>query len=413
MLSHFYCPQCKIRIPDTGILQRCSVCGSVLVARYDYITIKNRLDPEGLCSRAKSIWRYLELLPLHDEANIVTLGESVAPVIALGNLSKIIGLSHLFIKNDSCMPFSSGRSRLAAITLSKAKEEGVAAVIARCDAREAFIIGAYAARAGVNAVLVVRKNLLSATDEQNILSTGATLFSYENSQSEIEALVERSATAHGWFNITPFYEPYRLEGAKSFGLELAEDFCWEVPDVIVLPVFEGAVLAGVYRAMRDLIALGWIKKRLPRLVAVQMDDYAPLVEAWRAKKLHIPSKEKADAIAFGTCVEFRNQAEYLSLDAVYKSLGAAVSVPLEAAKEKQQMLLRHEGVIVSLSGAATLEAACQLKEEGWIKRSDRVLLYNAEADILPAFTLKNSAKAMPVPAESDAVLPGLYPNPPE
>lgn len=385
MLLHFFCPQCKSLVPPLGVQQRCAGCGSVLVARYDYRAIGAKLAKDDLNSRAQSIWRYQELLPVMDETSIVSLGEGLSPIIPLRQLGKNLNSAQLFMKDDSVMPLGSFRSRLASVIISKAKEEMVQTVVARAGQLEAFAIAAYAARADINAVLLVRRDALGEACEQNILSTGASLYTYEHSEAEALQKVEKSALAHGWLNASAFHDPYRLEGAKTIGFEIAEIFEWQLPDVIILPALGGTLLAGIYRAMRDLIALGWVANKLPRLVAVQSETVNPLVDAWEAKKLGLPIEEREGGeIGFNEKVDFINQSAYLALDAVYKSLGKVLAVSPEDVLHARLLLAEKEGTIASAAGASTLAAGLKLDAEGWIKRGERVLLYNPEGSLISA-----------------------------
>lgn len=407
MLLHFFCPQCKSLVPPLGLSQRCNACGSVLVAGYDYKAIGDKLGQADLYSRARTIWRYQELLPVMDEASIVSLGEGLSPVIPLLEAGKAMQAAQLFIKDDSVMPLGSFRSRLASVVVSKAREEMVGTIAACSSQLEAFSLAAYAARAGIGAVLLVRRAALGEACEQNILGTGASLYTYECDEAEALSLVDESSAARGWLNATAFYEPYRLEGAKSIGFEIAEIFEWHVPDVIVVPALGGTILAGIYRAMRDLIALGWVENKLPRLVAVQSEERNPLVEAWEAKKLSLPIEERAGGeIGFSEKVDFVNQSEYLALDAVYKSFGKALAVSRDEAAQARLTLAKSEGMIASAAGASTLAAALKLDAAGWIRRGERVLLYNPEGALISAGPFMTGGAAKTIPSGKDALLTG-------
>lgn len=404
MLRHFFCPQCKSLVPPLGLQQRCLICGSVLVAGYDYKAIGEKLVPADLYSRARNIWRYQELLPVMDEASIVTLGEGLSPVIPMLQIDKNMQAARLFMKDDSVMPLGSFCSRLASVICSKAKEEMVQTIVARAGQLEAFAVAAYAARADIHAVLLVQRDALSEACEQNILSTGASLYTYEHNDAEALLLVEASARAKGWFNASAFYEPYRLEGAKTIGFEIAEIFDWQLPDVIIAPAQGGTVLAGIYRAMRDLIALGWVESKMPRLVAVQTDASHFLVEAWEAKKLYVPIEEhEGGEIGFNEKVDFINQSEYLALDAIYKSFGMALTVSDDEILRARLLLAENEGVISSAAGASTLAAAIKLDAEDWIKRGEKVLLYNPEGALISAGASPSIGKARAI---GDGLLQG-------
>lgn len=405
MLRHFFCPQCKSVFPSSVLVQRCTGCGSVLVARYDYQAISEKLAPDDLKQRAHNIWRYRELLPVLDEANIVSLAEGMSPVVALQSLAREINVSRLFIKDDSVMPLSSYRSRMASVSVSKAREERVPAIIARVPQVEALTLAAYAARAGLGAVLMIRREMLDEDCKHAILGSGASLFTYDYSEPEADAVVERTARAHGWFDASALHGPYRLEGAKSIGLEIAEAFDWQPPDVIVVPATGGTVLAGIYRAMRDLAALGWMEGRLPRLVAVQPENECPLVDAWKDKKLSRPIDELEGNIGFGEDVEFRRQVEYLALDSIYKSLGAAVAVSVDEVDAARRLFARREGIISSATGASTLAGTLRLAREGWIKRGERVLVYNPEGNFVPGGTILDAGCSQEAPSGADDVLP--------
>ncbi len=390
-LRHFFCPQCQTRYPAAKLNQRCAKCGSTMMSRYDYEGIKRNLAKQDLASRSQTLWRYKELLPVFDESNIVSLGEGMSPVLRLPRLEAVLQARELFIKDDSRLPCNSVRARVASVTVSKALELGARALIARTTCMEGLAWATYASRAGLALILLVAKDEVEENYKNAILKTGASLLLYEGAQAEADALAEKTATDYGWLNASAYYEPYRLEGKKTIGLEMAEQFEWNLPEVIICPVGGGGTLASIYKALRELGGIGWIPPQLPRLVAVQPERFAPIVRAFNSKQRVALIPEHDGDINFDEDVEFSRQSSYIAMDGIYKTVGCAVSVTVEETTAAGCILASREGMLCEEKGQLAMAAAIKLARSGWIKKSDRVLLYNPEGAVFNTSACQNTA----------------------
>jgi threonine synthase len=367
----------------------CPCCAGMLLIDYDYNSIRQYLKKEDLLRRAPTIWRFSELLPIRDASNMVTRGEGGTPVLPLKRLGAELGLDYLYLKDESVLPFSTFRSRAAAVCVSRALENGVRTLAVHANLTEAYAWACYAAYAGLNLVLLSYRDSMLPQFRAGILATGARLYLHDGDMVEAEKLMARSAAAHGWYHVLSTHDPMAMEGWKTLAFEVAESFKWEIPATIVCPVDRDGMFRGLYRGLREMQALGWIPPALPRLVAVQSEDWHPVVTGWKEKKKEIvppppPAYEyaresgKREPTREEEALSFDSQSAAFVLDAIYKSLGCAVAVTereMEAAKAR---LAEREGVIASRSSAATLAAVVRLRSEGWIEKTGHVLLLGPE-----------------------------------
>lgn len=381
-IKDFYCFRCGTRQEFEALNYRCTRCDGLLIAEYDYDKVRKFLKKEDLLRRAPTIWRYKELLPLADESNIVTKGEGLTPILPLKKIGKELGMQRLFMKDDSIMPCGTFKSRGASVTVSRALEAQCETIVAVADALECFAWACYASMAGLGAVLLSPAGAMPPSIGSAIRSTGARLNLYDGDTLEAEQLAQRSAEEHGWFHVSAFYEPYRLEGKKTLAFEILEAFEWKLPDVIICPANRDGAFLGVYRGLRDLQRLGWIPARLPRLVAVQEEGSAPIVKAWQERRIEILPARPADPtepLHIDEQLKFESQSAHMVLDGVYKSLGCAVEVEAGQIEEARARLAAREGIIACRNGAASLAAAVKLAEEGWLDNGERVLLITPES----------------------------------
>lgn len=381
-LKDFYCFRCGTRQIAEELNHRCLRCEGLLIADYDYDKISRFLNKEDLLHRAPTIWRYKELLPLADESNIVTKGEGMTPILPLKKIGKEMGLARLFMKDESLMPCDTFKARGASVAVSRALEAGCETIVAVAEAAECFAWACYAAAAGIGAVLLSPAAEMTPALENAIRSTGAKLNLYEGSAPEAERLAQRSAETHGWFHVSAFYEPYRLEGKKTLAFEILEAFEWKLPDVIICPANRDGAFLGIYRGLRDLQRLGWIPAKLPRLVAVQEEGNAPIVKAWEARRTEVvPSKSSDPTVPLHVDedLKFEGQGAHFVLDGVYKSLGCAAEVGAARIDEARAKLAAREGIIASRNGASTLAAAVKLSAAGWLGSGERVLMISPDS----------------------------------
>jgi threonine synthase len=349
------------------------------LVRYDLESVAKNMKKEDLLSRPASLWRYRELLPVREEENIVTLGEGMTPVLPLPKLGEKYGFSNLFLKDEGTIPTGSFKARGAAVGVSRAKELGVKVLAMPTNGNAGGAWATYAARADMKAYIVMPTSAPTITRNE-VAITGAELFLVNGLISDAGKIVGRAVVNHGYFDASTLKEPYRIEGKKTMGYEIAEQFGWEVPDVILYPTGGGVGLIGIYKALRELQAIGWIGEKMPKMVAVQATGCAPIVKAWEEKKTHSEFWEGAQTVAFGITVP-KALGDFLVLEAIYETDGCAVAVDDEATLAAQRELASKEGAFICPEGAALFAATLKLKEQGWLKGDEKVLLVNTGAGL--------------------------------
>lgn len=377
-VSHLACPKCKATYESNKTIQLCS-CGSPLLVEYDLKKAAKTLTKESLAVRRNDLWRYRELLPVRNENNIVSLGEGMTPILKLENIGDDIGLSNLFLKDEGIIPTGTFKARGAAVGVSMAKELGVTALAMPTNGNAGGSWAAYCAAAGIKAVIVMPKDAPYITRKECVI-TGALLYLVNGLISDAGRIVARAVADYGLYDASTLKEPYRIEGKKTMGLEIAEQFGWDVPDVIVYPTGGGVGIIGIYKALKELQEMGWIGPRLPRLVSVQASGCAPIVSAWQEKKNESVFWQNSKTVAFGINVP-KALGDFLVLDAVYATGGCAVAVTDEEILSAHSMLGGREGMFVCPEGAATLAAVRRLVKEGWIEKNERVVLLNTGAGL--------------------------------
>jgi len=345
-----------------------------LLANYDLDALKKRVTPDCLLGRKENLWRYHELLPIIEEKNIVSLGEGMTPLLPLPRLGTEMGIRHLYMKDEGALPSGTFKARGAAVGVSKAKELGVTELAMPTNGNAGAAWSLYAARAGIGASIVMPVGA-PLINRKECAVAGAKLHLVEGTISDAGKIVEQAVKTHGWFDASTLKEPYRVEGKKTMGLEIAEQFGWNVPDVILYPTGGGVGLIGIYKALRELVALGWIPDRLPRLVAVQAKGCAPIVRAWEEKKRESAFWAHPSTVAFGIQVP-KALGDFLVLEAVYETEGCAVAVEDAALLQEMQRVARTEGAFVCPEGAAAFSAARALRENGWIQDGETVVVLN-------------------------------------
>ncbi len=378
-VNHLECPKCKATYNHHQLVQTCSQCKSPLLVKYDMIQIKNKLRKTDLAGRSFNLWRYKELLPIEDERNIVSLGEVITPLIPLKKLSPKTGISALWLKDEGMNPGGTFKSRGAAVGVTRAKELGVKTIAMPTNGNAGAAWAIYSAKAGIEAHIVMPVSAPLITRNECAVA-GAKLALVDGLISDAGKIVARAVERNGWMDASTLKEPYRIEGKKTMGLEIAEQLNWQVPDVILYPTGGGVGIIGIYKALVELQELGWIGSKLPRLVAVQATGCAPIVEAWRGKKAVSDFWNNASTVAFGITVP-KALGDFLVLDALYKTNGCAVAVSDEEILSSQSFLAQTEGLFICPEGAATLAAAGQLRKKGWIQAGESVVLLNTGSGI--------------------------------
>ena len=374
-LSYLECSGCSRQYSHQELHTFCLSCQSPLLPRYDLETARQQVDRDKLSRRRKGMWRWHELLPVLREENQIFLGEGDTPLLWLPRLGKELGLSNLFVKDESSNPTGSFKARGLAAAVSKAKELGVEKVIIPTAGNAGGALAAYAARAGLRAHILMPRDTPFANIEESRIA-GAEVMLVDGLISDAARMAGEKARAEGWFDVSTFKEPYRVEGKKVMGYELAEAFGWSLPDVIIYPTGGGTGLVGMWKAFVELEELGWLEKtKRPRMVAVQADGCAPVVKAFNVKASSCEFWTDARTIASGLRVP-KSFADRLILQDLYESEGTAVAVSDEAILQAQSRLASREGIFAAPEGAATLAALENLVEQKWIHPDQRVVLFN-------------------------------------
>jgi threonine synthase len=323
---------------------------------------------QSLCS----LWRYRSLLPVRTEA--ITLGEGYTPLLHAVRLGKTLGIPNLFIKDESRNPTGSFKSRGAAVAVSRAKELGVKHIVIPSAGNAAGATSAYAARAGIKAHVYLPKDV-PVPFLVECEAYGADVVLIDGMLNDCSREAKKAAREHGWFEFSTFKEPYRLEGKKTMGYELAEQFQWKLPDVIIYPTGGGLGLVGMSKAFSEMEDLHWIGGRRPRMVSVQASGCAPIVKAFKAGDDFAKTWEKADTIVPGLRAP-STIGDFLILRVLRESKGTAITVTDTELFESQSRIARSEGIFACPEGGATLAGLQKLMEQGWINGSDTVVLFN-------------------------------------
>ncbi len=371
-LSCLECSGCGERY-DADVLQNVCRDGKPLLARYDLAAAARTLTARALRDRERSLWRYSELLPLRDPRHRVSLGETMTPLLALPRVGARYGLE-LYLKDEGLLPTASFKARGAAVGVSRAKELGITAFAMPTNGNAGGAWSAYAARGGMQAHIVMPRSAPHVNRLEAVM-TGADVRLVDGLISDAGKIVGRAAARGGVFDASTLKEPYRIEGKKTMGFELAEQLGWNVPDVIVYPTGGGVGLIGIDKALRELHAIGLIGARMPRMVAVQSTGCAPIVRAFDAGAHESQFWENARTVAFGITVP-KALGDALVLQSLYATGGTAIAVDDAAILAGQREIAGDEGVFVCPEGGATLAAAIALRERGWIRSGERVLLIN-------------------------------------
>jgi threonine synthase len=373
-LSHLECSATGKRY-DADAVQGVSEAGKPLLARYDLEQVAATVTPQEIASRPPTLWRYHEVLPVRDEKSIVSLGEGMTPLIPIPSYGQQIGLPALAMKDEGLLPTGTFKARGAAVGVSRAAELGVKGVAMPTNGNAGAAWAAYAARAGLRSLIAMPVDAPAITRAECIVA-GAELYLVDGLIGDAGRLVNAAVSARSDYQeVSTLREPYRLEGKKTMGYEIAEQLGWRLPDVILYPAGGGVGLIGIYKAILEMQALGWIGPDLPRLVAVQADGCAPIVRAFESGAAESEPFPNAHTVAFGITVP-KALGDFLVLDAVRSTGGTAISVSDEELTAEQHAMATAEGAFICPEGAACLAAARQLREAGWLASTDNVVVLN-------------------------------------
>ncbi len=320
------------------------------------------------------MWRWAELLPVREAHHRLTLGEGDTPLIAAAHLSADLDLPALWIKDESSNPTGTFKARGLAAAVARALELGVRDFVIPTAGNAGGALAAYAARARVPAHVIMPKDAPLA-NQVEVKAFGADLILVDGSISDAGKRAAGLASEHGWFNVSTFKEPYRVEGKKTMGLELAEEMKWELPDVIFYPTGGGTGLVGMWKAFSELECLGWLGDRRPRMVSVQAAGCAPIVRAFQTQAERAEFWQDAATLATGLRVP-GPYADRLILACLRESNGTALTVTDEEILSAQDEMARREGILAAPEGAACLAGLRHLLKQKWIRRDERVVLFN-------------------------------------
>src|SRR5687767_4066166 len=373
-VSHLECALCGLKHEARRLLNLCSACGKPLLVRYDLERAKVALTRESLATRRADMWRYREVLPVDSDDNIVSFGEGWTPLLPARRLGKKVGIHELYIKDEGQNPTQSFKARGMAAAVSMAKELGATKLAVPSAGNAAGALAAYAARAGLQSFIFMPRD----TPRANVVEceqTGAHVTLMDGLITDCGAEVARRKEAEGWFDVSTLKEPYRVEGKKTLGYELAEQLDWALPDVIVYPTGGGTGLVGMWKAFDEMEELGWIDGRRPRMVTVQAAGCAPIVRAFEKGERTAEEFPDAATVASGLRVP-KAIGDFLILDALRASKGTAVAVTDEELLAAVGEIGALEGVFAAPEGAACLPALRVLLERGEVGREERVVLFN-------------------------------------
>lgn len=374
-LINLKCSACGKSYGPQIIQTYCPECRTPLLAEYDLAKAGRDLDRDEFRRRERGMWRWRELLPVNDPRHTISLGEGDTPLLRLPRIGAALGLKHLYVKDESLNPTGSFKARGLSAAVSKASEMGIKKVIIPTAGNAGGAMAAYAARAGIEACIFMPKDTPFANMEESRV-VGAQVILVDGLISDAAGLAGVKAREEGWFDVSTFKEPYRCEGKKIMGYELAEHFGWELPDVIIYPTGGGTGLVGMVKAFDEMEAMGWLENsRRPRMVAVQAEGCAPVIKAFHAGAQFCEFWASAQTIASGLRVP-KSFADQIILRDLRATHGTATAVSDQAILAAQRMLAEQEGIFAAPEGAATLASLTQLVEQGWVQPDERIVLFN-------------------------------------
>jgi len=373
-LAGLACSECGSVFDADRVQTVCQACDSPLLARYDLERVGDTLDRDELSRRLSGLWRWAELLPVRDPAWRLTLGEGDTPLHHVRRLGDRLGLRRLFVKDEGLNPTGTFKARGLAVAVGRASELGVREFVIPTAGNAGGALAAYAARAGLKAHVFMPGDA-PRSSRVEVAAAGADLVLVDGLIDLAGRQAAATARSEVWFDISTFREPYRVEGKKTMGLEMAEAFGWELPEVVVYPTGGGTGLVGIWKAFEELRALGWVGARRPRLVCVQSSGCAPVARALERNADRVEPWPDARTAAQGLRVP-RPYADRLILRAVRESGGTGLVVTDDEMRRAQVELAQAEGILACLEGAATLAGLHKLLETGWIDVDERIVLLN-------------------------------------
>ena len=386
--THLECSRCGEDFPVDQVNQVCKSDGGPLFVRYDLRRVRDSAMREALAERPQTLWRYRELLPYEDPARIVTLGEPMTPLDGAPRLGRAVGMRGLAIKDEGLLPTGTFKARGAAIGVTRAAELGVAVLALPTAGNAGAAWAAYGARAGLRVVVVMPETTPDVIVRETS-AYGAETYLVPGSIADAGRVVRDACGKFGWYDASTLREPYRIEGKKTMGFELAEQRGWRVPDVIVYPTGGGVGLIGMWKAFAELRAVGWIGAKQPRFVAVQAQGCAPIVKAFQEGREESEPWPDPRTFAAGIRVP-KALGDFIVLKALRESGGTAVAVSDEAIAGMMREAGESEGFLLCPEGAAAVAGAAMLRREGWIGDGDEVVVLNTGTGLKYAESLQGA-----------------------
>lgn len=377
-VTHLECANCGERYDASLVHGLCVKCQRPLWVKYDLAALGKKFSKQDLASRPQTLWRYLELLPVNDPSKIVSLTETVTPIVETRRLAAAFGVQNLFVKDESRLPTGSFKARGMALAVTKANEFGIRCVAAPTAGNAGGAMAAYAARAGMESYVFMPQDTPVINAKECWLA-GAKTFRVNGLINDCGRIVGEGKAKKNWFDLSTLKEPYRIEGKKTMGLELAEQFDWELPDVILYPTGGGTGLIGMWKAFTELEQLGWLKSlRKPRMISCQSDGCAPIATAYAKGERFAQKFENAATIASGVRVPVA-VGDFMILDAVRASGGTAIAVPENVIAPWMKTSISLEGLAICPETAVCLGALEMLLARGEIKPDERIVVFNTGA----------------------------------
>ena len=381
-LTDLVCSACGAVYPADRPMTTCPACGKVLFARYDLDGARQQMTPESLSTRPWNLWRYREILPVQDVASAPSLGEGGTPLHDAPRLAQQFGFDRLLIKDEGLNPTGSFKARGLAMAVARAKELGAETVALPSAGNAAAATAAYAARAGLSAVVAMPVDAPEAMKAQ-CQAYGARMLLVKGLIDDCGKVIRAGAAAFGWTDVSTLREPYRAEGKKTMGLEVAEQLGWRLPDAMIYPTGGGTGIVGMWKAFAELEAMGFIGAQRPKMISVQAAGCAPIVRAFEEGATHAARWADAETIAAGLRVPAAI-GDYLILEAIRESGGTALTVTDDEMREGMAIAARMEGLFVSPESGAAVIAARKLRERGFLRADDLTVLFSTGSGLMHA-----------------------------